>query len=252
MVHRGGTALSSLLKTLPSLLTVSNLVLGLLALFESFTHHTAQAALLVLVGMVVDGLDGRVARALRVESAFGKELDSLSDIVTFGVAPAAIMYVVILHRLGWMGLFVALFFPVCGALRLARFNVQKKTSNYFVGLPITAAGGILATMALYYNLLTPSTVILPTGMICLSLLMVSSARYPNFKKVAFPRSAIVVVPLLTACIYLVVWFYPDATNRIIFIPLALYAVFGIGRAVKRRRHHRNLELEAERLEESVK
>lgn len=246
--------MTSVLKTLPSLLTIGNLILGLLALFESFRHHTAEAALLILIGMVLDGIDGRVARALHAESAFGKELDSLADIVTFGVAPAAIMYVVILNHLGWMGLFTALLFPICGALRLARFNVQQKTSNYFVGLPITAAGGILATMSLYNNLLTPSAIILPTGMMCLSLLMVSSARYPNFKKVAFPRSAIILVPVLTVCIYLIVRFYPSATNRIIFVPLALYAVFGIGRALKRRRLHRNheLELEAEQLKESVK
>jgi CDP-diacylglycerol---serine O-phosphatidyltransferase len=244
--------LSLFIKAIPSLLTVGNLALGLLALFATFGHHTSEAALLIIIGMVLDGLDGRVARLLHAESEFGKELDSLSDIVTFGVAPAGIMYVVVLHRLGWVGMVIAMLFPICGALRLARFNVQQKSTNYFVGLPITAAGGILATMALYNDLLTPSIVILPVGMICLALLMVSSARYPNFKKVAFPRSAIVVVPVLTVCIYLLFRFHYSAMNRIIFIPLALYAVFGIGRALKRRRRYSEVDHETEALEKSVK
>ncbi|GMA50490.1 hypothetical protein GCM10025857_18470 [Alicyclobacillus contaminans] len=127
-------------KAVPSLLTVANLVLGLIALILSYQGFTANAALLVVIGMVLDGMDGRVARWLHAESLFGKELDSLSDIVTFGVAPAFIMYNTSLHYEGWMGLFLTVMFPVCGALRLARFNLQTKSTNYFVGLPITAAG----------------------------------------------------------------------------------------------------------------
>lgn len=223
------------------MLTVGNLTIGVIALAEAFEGRYSMAALLVLIGMVLDGLDGRAARIFHAESHFGKELDSLSDIVTFGVAPALIMYQVVLQYEGALGLAVAVLFPVSGALRLARYNVQTKKTNYFVGLPITAAGGILATMALYNNLLTPSRVILPVGMVLLSVLMVSKARYPNFKKIAFPRSAIVVVPLLTVVIYVLFQLHVSLVNRIIFVPLALYAVFGIGRAVRRRRKFSDLD-----------
>jgi len=227
--------LKTFLRATPSMLTVGNLILGLVALAEAFSGRYPLASLLVLVGMALDGLDGRIARLLHAESNFGRELDSLSDIVTFGVAPALIMYEVVLRYEGVVGLAVAVLFPLCGALRLARFNVQEKKTNYFVGLPITAAGGIVATMALYGNLLVPADVILPAGMVLLSLLMVSNTRYPNFKKVAFPRSSIVVVPVLTVLIYILFRLHFSLVNRIIFVPLALYAVFGIGRAVRRHR-----------------
>lgn len=201
---------------------------------------------MVVIGMVLDGLDGRAARMLKAESEFGKELDSLSDVVTFGVAPALIMYNVILQGMGWVGVGIAALFPVCGALRLARFNVQKKSTKYFVGLPITAAGGVLATMALYKNLFEPATVWLPVGMIVLALLMVSTTRYPNFKKVVFPRSAIVVVPLLAILVYVVFRFEHSVVSRLIFIPLALYALYGIGQFLRRRpkRHDTSDDAEA--------
>lgn len=224
-----------ILKAIPSLLTVGNLVIGVVALILSFRGFTSDAALLVVIGMVLDGLDGRVARLLHAESAFGKELDSLSDVITFGVAPSLIMYQVVLQNLDWAGICIATLFPVCGALRLARFNVQKKSTNYFVGLPITAAGGVLATMALYKNVLNPATVILPIGMILLAVLMVSQVRYPNFKKIAFPRSAVVVVPLLALGVYGVFRYEHTAVNRLIFVPLAIYALYGVGRMIRRKR-----------------
>jgi CDP-diacylglycerol---serine O-phosphatidyltransferase len=220
-------------KAIPSLFTVANLILGLIALVLSYQGYTADAALLVVIGMVLDGLDGRVARWLHAESQFGKELDSLSDVVTFGVAPAFIMYNTSLQYDGWVGLVMTVLFPVCGALRLARFNVQAKATNYFVGLPITAAGGILATMALYHDLLNPAEVILPLGMLVLALLMVSQVRYPNFKKVAFPRSAVVVVPVLAILVFVVFRYHHSAVNRLIFIPLAVYALYGIGRKFRK-------------------
>lgn len=221
-------------KMIPSLLTVGNLILGLVALLLSSRGYASDAALLVVIGMALDGLDGRTARYFHAETEFGKELDSLSDIVTFGVTPAFIMYNVILQYEGWVGMVIAVLFPVAGALRLARFNIQKTSTKYFVGLPITAAGGVLATLALYRNLLEPAAVILPVGMILLSILMVSRVRYPNFKKVAFPRSAIIVVPLLVLAVYGIFRYHHNIVHRLIFIPLALYALYGMGRGFRRR------------------
>ncbi|KPV44175.1 CDP-diacylglycerol--serine O-phosphatidyltransferase [Alicyclobacillus ferrooxydans] len=232
-------------KFIPSLLTVGNLILGIIALMLTVNGRTADAALLVVIGMVLDGLDGRVARWLRAESAFGKELDSLSDIVTFGVAPAFIMYQSMLQYEGFIGIVIAVMFPIAGALRLARFNVQRSSTKYFIGLPITAAGGILATMALYQNLIQQASSVLPVAMVLLAVLMVSRVRYPNFKKVAFPRSAIVVVPLLAIIVVVVFRYQHSAVNRLIFIPLAVYALYGVWRFISKRRRRIDEDLESE-------
>ncbi|GGJ01280.1 CDP-diacylglycerol--serine O-phosphatidyltransferase [Alicyclobacillus cellulosilyticus] len=225
-LHRSGWRYAR--RWLPSALTVFNLVLGFIALLIS-TYAPADAALLVVAGMVLDGLDGRAARWLQAESEFGKELDSLSDIVTFGVAPAFIMYHLVLRSLGWFGVVIAVLFPVCGALRLARFNIQHKRGNDFVGLPITAAGGILATMALYKDLLDAAWVVMPMAMVVLALLMVSRTRYPNLKRIGFPGSAWVVLPVLGLAVYVLFRFHSSVVNRILFVPLALYAVYGARR-----------------------
>lgn len=239
-------------KSIPSLLTIGNLILGFVALMLTLSGRTADAALLIVIGMVLDGLDGRVARWLHAESNFGKELDSLSDIVTFGVAPAFIMYESMLQFEGFTGALIAILFPVAGALRLARFNVQKSSTKYFVGLPITAAGGILATMALYQNLIQQSSTVLPIAMVVLAVLMVSRVRYPNFKRVAFPRSAIVMVPLLAVLVYVVFRYQHSAVNRLIFIPLAVYALYGIWRFIRKRRSRMDDEVESQVSNSSTK
>ena len=239
-------------KSIPSLLTIGNLILGFVALMLNLSGRTADAALLIVIGMVLDGLDGRVARWLHAESNFGKELDSLSDIVTFGVAPAFIMYESMLQFEGFTGALIAILFPVAGALRLARFNVQKSSTKYFVGLPITAAGGILATMALYQNLIQQSSTVLPIAMVVLAVLMVSRVRYPNFKRVAFPRSAIVMVPLLAVLVYVVFRYQHSAVNRLIFIPLAVYALYGIWRFIRKRRSRMDDEVESQVSNSSTK
>ncbi|GEO26701.1 CDP-diacylglycerol--serine O-phosphatidyltransferase [Alicyclobacillus acidoterrestris] len=226
------------IKSIPSLLTLGNLVIGMVAILMSIHGHFNEAALLVVIGMLLDGLDGRVARLLHAESEFGKQLDSLSDLVTFGVAPAAIMYQVMLSHLGLLGAVLAIWFPICGTLRLARFNVETKSSSYFVGLPITAAGGILATMALTRPVLHPAIVILPLGMFILSVLMVSRVRYPNFKRVAFPKSAVVLVPLFVVIVFCAIKFHFIRANWIIFGVLAIYAVYGMLRGVRRHRIRR--------------
>lgn len=215
-------------RALPSLFTVGNLFLGIISIIVAFQSKFEWAALLVIIGMLLDGLDGRVARALNAQSEFGKELDSLSDVISFGVAPAFIMYGVVLHEMGWIGTVITAIFPICGALRLARFNVATGSSpNYFIGLPITAAGGVLATLALYYEKLPIPNITLPLFMLFLAFLMVSNIKYPNFKKVGIPRSAYYVIPLILMFVLGVFVFYPEAVNRLIFLPLAFYALYGV-------------------------
>ncbi|QQE74645.1 CDP-diacylglycerol--serine O-phosphatidyltransferase [Brevibacillus composti] len=218
-------------KSLPNMLTVSNLFLGIVAIILAFqgNQYVEYAAITVIIGMLMDGLDGRVARMLNAQSEFGKELDSLSDVITFGVAPAFIMYVVALQDLHLIGIFVTAVFPICGALRLARFNVQAGVPGYFIGLPITAAGGVLATLALYHQVF--NVALLAISMLLLAFLMVSNIKYPNFKKVGIPKAAYWITPIIVALVVLVAIKYPQQFPKIVFLPLAFYALYGIKKNV---------------------
>lgn len=219
-------------KSLPNMLTVSNLFLGIVAIILAFqgNEYVDYAAITVIIGMLMDGLDGRVARMLNAQSEFGKELDSLSDVITFGVAPAFIMYVVTLQHISVIGIIITAIFPICGALRLARFNVQAGVPGYFTGLPITAAGGVLATLALYHEVF--NIVLLAVGMLLLSFLMVSSIKYPNFKKVGIPRSAFWITPIIVIVVVVFAVKYPQEFPKIVFLPLAFYALYGIKKNVE--------------------
>lgn len=220
-----------LVKALPNMLTVGNLFLGIVAIILAFqgNEYVDYAAITVIIGMLLDGLDGRVARLLNAQSEFGKELDSLSDVITFGVAPAFIMYVVTLQHLDIAGIFITAVFPICGALRLARFNVQAGVPGYFIGLPITAAGGVLATLALYHNFFPIG--VLAIGMLLLAFLMVSKVKYPNFKKVGIPKAAYWITPIIVAIVVFVAIKFPQQFPKIVFLPLALYALYGIKKNV---------------------
>lgn len=221
-------------RALPSILTIGNLFLGIVAMILSVQGEWRYGAIMVIIGMFLDGLDGRVARMLNAQSEFGKELDSLSDIISFGVAPALIMYTSILHTYGIAGWLITAIFPICGAIRLARFNVHPGIPGYFIGLPITAAGGVLATMSLYSDMVS-SSLFMVIGMMFLAFLMVSQIKYPNFKKAGIPKSAYWIGPLLIIILGWIAVQYPDAFPKVIFIPLALYAFYGVKRSVTRRR-----------------
>jgi CDP-diacylglycerol--serine O-phosphatidyltransferase len=216
-------------KSLPSVFTVGNLFLGIIAIILAFQEQPEYAAITVIVGMLLDGLDGRVARMLNAQSEFGKELDSLSDVISFGVAPAFIMYVVVLGDVGRLGWLVTAIFPICGALRLARFNVQAGTPGYFIGLPITAAGGVLATLALYSEFFP--TYVLILGMLILSFLMVSNVKYPSFKKGGIPKAAYWIIPLMVIVVMVFSFMFPQHLPKLIFLPLVAYALYGIKKNV---------------------
>jgi CDP-diacylglycerol--serine O-phosphatidyltransferase len=237
-----------ILKSIPNLLTVGNLFLGVIAILMVFNEKPQMAAMMVLIAMLLDGVDGRVARALNAQSEFGKELDSLSDVISFGVAPAFIMYVVAFQdlspALAWT---VTAIFPICGALRLARFNVITSSAGYFIGLPIPAAGGVLATLALFKDDI-PVGVLLGSTVL-LSCLMVSTIRYPNFKKVGIPRSAVWLVPIVVVVSVALGLLFESQLSKILFVPLLLYALYGLKKNVDRRlpklRKRRKLKEEEE-------
>lgn len=231
-----------MVKAIPNVLTIGNLFLGILAILLAFQdgyQYVDYAAMTVILGMVLDGLDGRMARLLNAQSDFGKELDSLSDVITFGVAPAFIMYVAAFQEFGMLTTTLIAIFPICGALRLARFNVQTGgNSGYFVGLPITAAGGALATLALYADFFSPIYLFLT--MLLLSYLMVSKVKYPNFKKVGIPKATIWVVPILILFVGVLGFLFPTQFPKIVSIPIALYALYGIKKSVDHLRRKRKV------------
>lgn len=215
-----------LTKSLPNIFTIGNLFLGIIAIILVFNKQPDLAAIMVIIAMLLDGLDGRVARALNVQSEFGKELDSLSDVISFGVAPAFIMYVVAFTELNAATAWIATAaFPICGALRLARFNVIAGTPGYFIGLPIPAAGGVLCTLALFHNELNTFVLVLST--LLLSYLMVSTVKYPNFKKMGIPKKAIWITPVVVIIAVVVAIQFPGTLSKMIFVPLLLYALYGL-------------------------
>jgi CDP-diacylglycerol--serine O-phosphatidyltransferase len=135
------------IEVMPNIITGANLVIGMFALVNAVEGKYVSGAVLILLAALLDGFDGKLARKMGNSTDFGKELDSLADLVSFGVAPAVTAYLWKLETLGLYGLLVVILFVLCGALRLARFNVMN-ISGYFLGLPITIAGSLVAIMVL--------------------------------------------------------------------------------------------------------
>jgi CDP-diacylglycerol--serine O-phosphatidyltransferase len=169
---------------IPSIFTLANLLFGFLALILVIEGNYKIAAAMILLSVLMDTLDGKVARRLSVSSDFGKELDSLSDLVSFGVAPAILTYQAVLYPLQpgyvrYIGLSIAIIFALCGAIRLARFNMLNITTH-FVGVPITFAGGFLALLMLFSTMLP--WYIYPVSMALLAFLMVSTFKVGKLGK----------------------------------------------------------------------
>ncbi len=173
---------------LPSLLTSGSMFLGFYAILHAFQSDFVRASMAILFAAILDGLDGRVARLTRTVSRFGVEYDSLADLISFGVAPAVLTYTWALKPFGRFGWLAAFLFLACGALRLARFNVQVETteSSHFVGLPIPAAAGMIALLVLFVHRLgivfTHRSLVILLMVYVLAFLMVSSIPFYSFKK----------------------------------------------------------------------
>jgi len=173
---------------LPNLITTGSLFAGFLAIVFAIEGRFMAAAWAILVSLILDGLDGRVARMTHSTSSFGEQYDSLADLVAFGVAPAVLVYLWVLKPLQQFGWVAAFLFVVCGALRLARFNVQTGTMDprYFNGLPIPAAAMVVATCVAFYHEIGivhpehPSIILVM--MYVLSFLMVSNIKFFSLKK----------------------------------------------------------------------
>lgn len=229
-------------RSLPSLFTIGNLVLGILSIILVFNGEAEPAAMLVIIAMLLDGLDGRVARALNVQSEFGKELDSLSDVISFGVAPAFVLYAVAFQGYSASPVWAVVawtatsLFPICGALRLARFNVTDGSGGHFIGLPIPAAGGVLAAAALFHGKLAAP--VLVAVELALAFLMISTVKYPNFKHVGLYRRAIWMMPVAVAAAVSLALLYPGLLVKLMAVPLVLYALLGFNKNARRMKRSR--------------
>lgn len=174
---------------IPSLFTTGNLICGFFSIISTFNGQYLQAAIFIMFALLLDGLDGYVARLTKTTSQFGIEFDSLADLVSFGLAPAILVYYWALVPWGTWGWLAACLYVVCGALRLARFNVQIATveKSYFIGLPIPGAAEMIAATVLMYYFLggegaANKRVILLLVIYLLAGLMVSNFRYFSFKQ----------------------------------------------------------------------
>ncbi|HET8724693.1 MAG TPA: CDP-diacylglycerol--serine O-phosphatidyltransferase [Anaeromyxobacteraceae bacterium] len=229
---------------LPNLFTVSSIFLGFYSMTLSAGDATPaqlyRAALAIFFAIFFDMFDGRVARMTRTQSDFGVQLDSLADVVSFGAAPALLVYKWALAPMGFIGLFLSFSFAACGALRLARFNVlaargDKASHRFFVGLPIPLAAGALVSVVIahyrqYGAATDPSThVPIAIGVGLLAFLMVSTVRYRTFKDVKLsPRSVGTFAFVLAAAVVLGVL---TQASVVLLVGAAAYILMGMVESV---------------------
>ena len=194
---------------MPSLLTTTNIFCGFASIVLSFHQDFQRAAVLIVIAGVLDGLDGRIARLMKATTEFGGEYDSLADVVSFGLAPAFLIGVWGLDPLRRYGWLVSFLFLTCGAVRLARFNIQHGASDrrWFVGLPIPMAATVVASSVLTFEqkIVDPRISGLFAVLVLLtSLMMVSRVRYRSFKDIGFqsrrPFRVVVTIAAVLAAI----------------------------------------------------
>lgn len=218
---------------LPNLMTTGNLFSGFFAIMQAIRGNYLYAAYAIVVAAVFDQLDGRLARLTRSTSKFGAEYDSLCDLVSFGVAPGVMLFLWALQpfgRLGWAACFL---FVTCGALRLARFNVQAHVveKNYFQGLPIPMAAGIVASSILAFQdleLEAMGSYGLLVMTILLALVMVSNFRFRSFKDLDFKERLPFRYLIFGVGVIFFVALRPEVMLFVLFMGYALLgAVFGV-------------------------
>ena len=219
---------------LPSIFTTFALFAGFYSIVASINGDYTLAAISIMVAMLWDALDGRVARLTNTQSAFGAEYDSLSDLVSFGVAPALLVYEWSLSDLGRIGWLAAFIYLTCAALRLARFNTQVGTADkrYFQGLPSPAAAGVIASMIWlkfwnfeYFDIGVVSFsyyIGIAITIIC-GLLMVSNVRYYSFKEFDTKNKASFRFLLLTVLSLILLLYKP---NIVLFTGFFIYLLSG--------------------------
>lgn len=220
----------------PSLFTVGNMACGFFSLLAVSHQDYSTASWLILSAVLLDALDGSVARLVKAESLFGMEFDSLADWVSFGIAPAYMLYNFVLKDYGPAGKAIAFVYALCGALRLARFNLTTQSGQtipgHFTGLPIPAGAGMLSSFILLYTIIEQDSpartlkplmdqvptlyVLIPLFMLAIAGLMVSTVPYRTFKQpdLLRPRSAGRLMIIVAG--FLLVYLYPHTAVFLVF------------------------------------
>jgi len=226
---------------LPNLFTSASLFCGFYALLRTLQEDFHTAAIFILVSGLLDGMDGRIARYTNTTSRFGLEYDSLADVIAFCVAPSILVFAWALEPFGRLGWLAAFLLVVCGALRLARFNIQVNTveSRYFSGLPTPAAACLIATAILvYYKLGDTGVSKHPTILIAtyiLAFLMVSTVKYYGFKDIELFRRKPFHWLVIAILLIIVIAYEPEYALLGLFL---LYVISGpvVTLVLMRRRH----------------
>lgn len=241
-IERQDRKLAMYIYVLPNLVTTCNLFAGFFAIIQSLKGNFMWAAYAIVVAAIFDTLDGRLARLTRSTSKFGAEYDSICDVVSFGVAPALLLFQWSLEPFGRVGWVACFLYVACGALRLARFNVQVGVveKSYFQGLPIPMAAGIVASSVLAFTDLqwdaTGSRLLLFMT-ILLAFVMVSTFRYRSFKDLDLKERMPFQYLILGVGVIVVVALHPEVMLFVLFMTYAVlgavFGVFRLGKSVKK-------------------
>ncbi|MBI4457047.1 MAG: CDP-diacylglycerol--serine O-phosphatidyltransferase [Acidobacteria bacterium] len=231
---------------LPSAFTVGNIFCGFFAIVSAMHGHYDEAAKAIGIAIVLDGLDGRMARLANATSEFGLQLDSLADVISFGLAPAVLMASWGLAPLGDYGIFTAFVFLICGTMRLARFNVQTQNLKHFVGMAIPGAAGVVAAVVHFVKVPVSDPLqanFLAVMTLLLSFLMISRMRYFSLRHLHLSKGKSHLNILLLSILLALVYFY----SQVVLLVLACgYAVSGpLTRLVQSFRPRRQPEPSAE-------
>ncbi|MCU7937264.1 MAG: CDP-diacylglycerol--serine O-phosphatidyltransferase [Candidatus Thiodiazotropha sp. (ex Dulcina madagascariensis)] len=234
---------------LPNLFTTAALFAGFYAILAAVNGKFELASVAIFVAMLMDGLDGRVARMTKTQSAFGAEYDSLSDMVSFALAPALVIYIWALSGLGKLGWLAAFIYTASGALRLARFNTQLGIADkkFFQGLPSPSAAAIMAGgvwLGVDYGI-EGDTLGWPAAILTTltGLLMVSNFRYHSFKEIDFQGKVPFIVLVVVVVVLAIVQTHPPT---VLFVLFLVYAVSGPVLTLLQLRKHREQRTTAEK------
>ncbi len=228
---------------LPNMLTLIGVCIGLSSIKFALDEKFELAIIAIIFAALIDGLDGRIARLIKATSKVGKELDSLTDVISFGVAPSFVMYFWSLNNLGKFGWLLCLIYVVCVTLRLARFNVNSNEEpswkdNFFEGIP-SPAGGILVLMPLIFSLsefdflIISYNILVPVFFISVSFLLISKFPTYSLKKIIIPRSMTVFLLFGIVLFFGLLLIYPF---KVVFlsgfiylslIPIAFFFIYNI-------------------------
>lgn len=224
-----------LMYILPNLFTAASAFLGVISIISSIQGNYFKAIIYIILSLILDGLDGRVARLTKTTSKFGVEFDSLADLVAFGVAPAILFYLTVGAKFGRFGALIAAMFVVFGAIRLARFNVTTGTyePNVFIGLPIPSAAIVsvlwigIYVDADYYTFLEGFEWCFILLEAVLAILMVSNIRYPSFKKMNLKQTHVIRILVALVVVFSMLYLYPFESATLV---MSVYVLYGIIRA----------------------